>query len=90
MASRAEVYAAIDTERDYQGALARNVVNQEDHPSFSPITNLVIIQELCARMQADFYDKPGPPDPSYMRKIAATAVRTMEVFGAPQREVTNG
>lgn len=86
MPSRLDVYAAIDSERDYQDSLARNEVNREDDPTFSPITNLVIIQELCARMQAEFYSKPGHPSPDYMRKIAATAVRTMETFGAPHRQ----
>jgi hypothetical protein len=85
MITRAEVYAAIDGERDYQDSLSRNVVNREGDPTFSPITNLVIIQELCARMQQEFYEKPGHPDLSNMRKIAATAVRTMETFGAPAR-----
>lgn len=85
MVERTEVYAAIDTERDYQDALARNVVNREGDPTFSPITNLVIIQELCARMQKDFYDNPGHPDMNNMRKIAGTAVRAMEAFGAPVR-----
>lgn len=85
MVTRSEVYAAIDSERDYQDSLNRNVVNREGDPTFSPITNLAIIQELCARMQREFYDKPGHPDLGNMRKIAATAVRTMETFGAPRR-----
>jgi hypothetical protein len=82
---RSDVYCAIDTEREYQNSLSRNVVNQEEDPSFSPATNLLIIEELCARMRADFYDNPGHPPMDYMRKIAATAVRTMETFGAPER-----
>lgn len=85
MTPREEVYAAIDSERNYQDALSRNVVNREGDPTFSPITNLSIIQELCARMQREFYERPGHPDLAYMRKIAATAVRTMETFGAPRR-----
>jgi hypothetical protein len=86
MIDRKEVYSAIDSERDYQDSLARNVVNKEGDPTFSPISNLVIIQELCARMQKDFYEKPGHPDMANMRKIAGTAVRAMESFGAPRRE----
>lgn len=84
--AREAAYAAIDSERDYQDLLGRNVVNHEGEPTFSPITNLVIIEELCARMRQDFYDNPGHPDPAHMRKIAATAVRNMETFGAPLRE----
>jgi hypothetical protein len=85
MIKRTEVYEAIDTERDYQDSLARNVVNREGDPTFSPITNLVIIQEICSRMQKDFYENPGHPDMANMRKIAGTAVRAMEAFGAPRR-----
>jgi len=86
--ARKNAYAAIDTERDYQDGLSRNVVNREADPSFSPITNLVIIQELCAQMQADFYKNPGHPPMDYMRKIAATAVRSMEAFGSPKRNTS--
>lgn len=85
LTTRDDVYKAIDSERDYQDSLSRNVVNKEGDPTFSPMTNLAIIEELCARMKSDFYDKPGHPDMSYMRKIAGTAVRAMEAFGAPER-----
>lgn len=84
-ATRAEVYSAIDSERDYQDSLARNVVNKKGNPTFSPMTNLCIIDDLCAQMKAEFYRNPGHPPLDYMRKIAATAVRTMEHFGAPAR-----
>lgn len=87
ISSRSQVYEAIDSERDYQDSLERNSVNREDHYTFSPMTNLAIIEEICTRAKAEFYDKPGHPDPSYMRKIAATAVRAMESFGAPLRSV---
>jgi hypothetical protein len=86
-ATRAEVYAAIDSEREYQDSLSRNIVNKEGDPTFSPMTNLCIIDELCAQMKAEFYKNPGHPPMDYMRKIAATATRTMEAFGAPEREV---
>lgn len=82
---RHAAYKAIDSERDYQDALARNVVNREGDQTFSPMTNLAIIEEMCARMKSEFYDNPGHPPLDYMRKIAATAVRTMETFGAPVR-----
>ena len=84
---RSDVYIAIDGERDYQDSLERNEVNQESAPTFSPMTNLAIIEELCARMKSEFYDKPGHPSMDYMRKIAATAVRAMEAFGAPKRQL---
>ncbi|MEO1208442.1 MAG: hypothetical protein AAFX78_02770 [Cyanobacteria bacterium J06638_20] len=85
MPTRHEVYEAIDTEREYQDNLPRNEVNRITDSTFSPMTNLAIIEELCARMRSEFYDRAGHPDPAYMRKIAATAVRNMESFGAPKR-----
>jgi hypothetical protein len=88
--ARKAAYRAIDTERDYQEELSRNAVNRTDDPTFSPITNLAIIEEICARMKSEFYEKPGHPSMDYMRKIAATAVRTMEAFGAPVRDTNKG
>ena len=84
--ARKAAYKAIDTERDYQEELSRNAVNRADDPTFSPMTNLAIIEEICARMKSEFYEKPGHPSMDYMRKIGATAVRTMEAFGAPTRD----
>ena len=82
---REMAFAAIDTERDYQEGLERNTVNHAGDPTFSPITNLAIIEVICADMKAEFYKNPGHPSMDHMRKIAATAVRTMETFGAPKR-----
>lgn len=83
--SRSEAFNAINEERWYQDSLQRNVVNQENDPSFSPMTNLAIIEHICSQMKADFYNDPGHPSMGYMRKIAATAVRTMEKFGVERR-----
>jgi hypothetical protein len=81
MTERSEVYKAIDSERDYQDALARNDVKEQ-----TPMEHLAIIQEICQRMQAHWYDVAGQPPMDFMRKIAATAVRCMEQHGAPLYE----
>jgi hypothetical protein len=88
--ARKAAYEAVDTERDYQEELSRNAVNRTGDPTFSPMTNLAIIEEICARMKSEFYEKPGHPPMDYMRKIAATAVRTMETFGSPVRDTNKG
>lgn len=80
-ARRSDVYYAIDSERDYQAQLVRNDLKHQ-----SPMEALGIIEEICARMRAAFYDNVGQPSMDYVRKIAGVAVRTMEDHGAPQRK----
>jgi len=77
---RAEVYAAIDSERAYQDTLVRNDVLDQ-----SPMEQLALIEYICAQMKADWYNNPGYPKLDYVRKIAGIAVRCMEMHGAPQR-----
>lgn len=84
MPSRAEVYAAIDTERAYQSTLERNVVKPA-----RPMEQLAIIRHLLTEIDAEWYSQPGQPSMDSVRKIAAMAVRIMEEHGAPQRK-TNG
>lgn len=81
-ASRAEVYVAIDTERNYQESLERNVIKD-----IRPLEHIAIIEEIIAQLKKDYYHKPGPVDLNYIRKIGATAVRIMEEHGAPKRQV---
>lgn len=81
MATRAAVYDAIDSERNYQDNLARNDVKQQ-----RPMEHLAIIQRICRDMEDAWYDKPGQPRMDFMRKIAGVAVRCMEQHDAPRRE----
>lgn len=78
---RSEVYKVIDSERDYQNSLPRNDVKDQ-----RPMEHLAIIQRICRDMEDAWYDEPGHPPMDYMRKIAATAVRCMEQWGANPRE----
>lgn len=82
IAARQDVYYAIDTERTYQESLVRNDVKLQ-----RPMEQLAIIEELCSRMKSHWYDVAGDPPMDFMRKIAATAVRSMEQHGAPKRVV---
>jgi hypothetical protein len=79
-ATRAEVYEAIDSERNYQTTLERNVIKD-----IRPLEHVAIIEEIIRQLKADYYSKPGPVDQNYIRKIAATAVRVLEEHGAPKR-----
>lgn len=77
-ATRQEVYAAIDSERDYHTTLARNDVKFQQ-----PMEQLAIIRRIVRDMEDHWYDKPGQPPMDFMRKIAGVAVRCMEQHGAP-------
>lgn len=79
---RIDVFRAIDSEREYQEQLTRNTENDQ-----RPLEQLAIVEELCRRAKAAWYDNPGPFDMNYVRKIAGVAVRCMEQHGAPSREI---
>lgn len=87
-ATRAEVYAAIDGERDYQDKKYPTV----NGFSASPEGFLLVIEELATQARAIGTQGNLPPlgDGSvllnFIRKIGATAVRAMEQHGAPKRD----
>jgi hypothetical protein len=86
---RASVYAAIDSEREYQDSAwpANAGVNA---PVRTIAEELMLIEEYAARMRALWTDTARPDEPvvltPFFRKIAALAVRAMENHGAPGRE----
>jgi hypothetical protein len=86
--TRQEVYAAIDSERDYQ----ENKFPPVDGVSASPEGFLLVIEELSAQARTAITQGQLPPlgDGSvalqFMRKIGATCVRAMEQHGAPHRK----
>jgi hypothetical protein len=82
VASRAEVYAAIDSERAYQETLARNDVTDQ-----RPLEQLALIRQVLAEIDHDWYYNPGQVDMDKVRKIAGIAVRCMAQHGAPGREL---
>lgn len=78
--SRAVVYTAIDSERNYQESLVRN-----DSTDQRPLEQLALIRHILTEIDADWYMNPGPVDMGKIRKIAGIAVRCMEQHGAPAR-----
>jgi hypothetical protein len=78
--TRERVYKLIDGERDYQDHLPRNDVKEQ-----RPMEQLALIETICERARAAWYDHPGQLDMAFMRKIAGVAVRCMEDHGAPER-----
>jgi len=80
MATRTEVYAAIDSERTYQENLIRHTVRNQ-----TQMEHLAIIRRIVRDLEDQWYDTSGQPPLDYMRKIAAVAVSCMERYGAPHR-----
>jgi len=87
--SRQEVYAAIDSEREYQDRIWRL---QED-PSFANELTIgefvLLVQAYVDKARITWVDEPKPETETLhiMRKIAGIAVNCMEQHGAPHREI---
>jgi hypothetical protein len=74
------VVQVVREEREYQNSLPRNLIKVQD-----PLTQVALIEEIIRQMKADFYSNPGEADMNFMRKICATAFRSLEEHGAPRR-----
>lgn len=84
-ATRPEVYAAIDTEREYQNRLGpdRREPREEPHSVGDYLTMLRVYVD---RAFVAWTDNPGTDAAmNVIRKIAGIAVRAMEEHGAPKR-----
>jgi hypothetical protein len=87
---RADVYAAIDGERDYQDHF---VIPTRDYWTTHTLGEFILMINQYAHqaMQKWTHHADSAPgnEPSLheVRKIAALAVRCMEQHGAPRREV---
>lgn len=77
--TRQEVYALIDEERNYQDRERSNAAE-------CVAEYLTIIQVLLREASADVYDRRELDALGQVRKIAAVAVRCMEVCGVLARE----
>lgn len=84
IATRQEVYAAIDSEREYQNTLARNDVKNQ-----TPMEQAALIRFLLTELDRMWYQNPGYPPMDIFRKIAGVAVRSMEEHGAPKRALAD-
>jgi len=80
---RAMIYKIIDGERDYQSNLTPQRTAGEEHEVGS---YLLMLSEYVDKTQAAWADNAGDiPALHGVRKIAAIAVRCMEVYGCPPR-----
>jgi hypothetical protein len=81
--TRAEVYAAIDTEREYQDKLGADRTDGSQH-SVGDYT--VMLNFYVQRLNNEWTMNPGTDEAlKIMRKIAGIAVHCMEDHGAPHR-----
>lgn len=80
MATKLEVYAALDSERKYQDGLERNAVKPQ-----RPMEQVALIRHMLRQIDAEWYNQPGQPSMDIIRKIGALCVRMMEEHGAPKR-----
>lgn len=89
MASREEVYAAIDSERNYQDAAKGNAAGPRDPHSLGSI---IVFMETYLGKVKSAYSGPWPdgvpPEQALqeLRKVVALGVYGMELHGAPQRQ----
>lgn len=86
MSTRAEVYAAIDSERTYQDEQLGNAKRHTDQPVMTP-GELLLCMEKCLADAREAWYKPNGGDAClpYVRKVAGLAVQTMERWGAIPR-----
>lgn len=84
---RADVYAAIDGERDYQSAGLGNSKRHEGMPPMTPGEYLLCMEKCLADAREVWYRPDGSKAClDHVRKVAALAVSCMELHGAPRRE----
>jgi hypothetical protein len=83
MPTRDEVYAVVNSERDYQEKL-REVRSTNGHRTMGDY--LVLLNHYIVEANQSYVKNRGPVMSIHeVRKIAAIAVKCMEEFGAPKR-----
>ena len=89
-ASRAEVYAAIDGEREYQDLMGEaNGWGEGAGASNHSVGDfIVLMDEYLARAKKAYADSTGNmPSLDVIRKVAGIAVNCLEKHGAPERAI---
>jgi len=88
MATRSEVYQAVDSERDYQDAQQGNAKRHEGQPAMTP-GEFILCMEKCLDDARNEWYKPdgGKGCLDFVRKVSALGVQCMELHGAPKRNV---
>jgi hypothetical protein len=83
MKSRQAVYAAIDTERQYQNSLSPARTDGEQRTVGDYLT---MLRHYLTRAEAAWTENPGNIHALHeIRKVSAIGVRCMEEHGAPYR-----
>lgn len=87
MPSRAQVFIAIDSEREYQDAQRGNAKRHEGQPPMTP-GELILCMEECLKAAREAWYKPdgGSGCLEHVRKVTALGVQCMERHGAPHRK----
>lgn len=84
---RADVYAAVDSERNYQDAGAGNAKRHEGQPQMTPGEIILCMEKCLVDARTAWYAPDGGTAClPHIRKVTALGVQAMEVFGAPVRE----
>ena len=84
---RADVYAVIDGEREYQDAQKGNAKRHEGQPPMTPGEHLLCMEKCLADARDAWYKPDGGTNClPYIRKVVALGVQCMERYGAPRRE----
>lgn len=87
VASRAEVYAVVDSERRYQDAGAGNAKRHPGQKAMTPGEFILCMEKCLADARAAWYTPNGGVDClPFVRKVTALGVQCMELHGAPPRE----
>lgn len=90
MSTRTEVYAAIDSERDYQTKVWReNAGLEPECPVRTVAEELLMLEDYVARARTAWTNAPRATEVAIttdiLRKCAGICVRAMENHGAPKR-----
>jgi hypothetical protein len=86
MATREQVFAAINTERAYQEAQIGNSKRHEGQPPMTPGEYILCMEKCLADARVTWYAPDGGAAClDHVRKVAALAVSCMELHGAPER-----
>lgn len=100
MTTREEVYAAIDSELDYQASIWKDPENRETSNPLTVGEFVLLVEEYAARARQLWSSEPKElartnsgecyytevQTLEFMRKIAGIAANCMIQHGAPQRE----
>lgn len=88
MLTREEVYAALDSERNYQDE-AKHGNATHTRPFVSSVLSggeiILLCEHALNQARTEFYIAGGDPAP-YLRKVAALIVQFGERFGLPPRK----